>query len=87
MNKGRKFSEEHKKSISEAKKGKGVGRKIPAEQINRMRQTVMSRPYAIYNGKEYTKTELQEELQIPFPGYLSRIKSGSMKDKWGITFL
>lgn len=86
MNKGREFSEEHKKKISESKKGQGLGRKIPDEQVQRMRKTVMERPYAIYNGKEYTKDDLQKELGIPFPSYLSRIKSGAMKDKWGITF-
>jgi hypothetical protein len=87
MNKGKKFSEEHKKNISEAKKGQGLGRKISEEQKAKRKETVMSRPYAIYNEKQYTKTELQKELKIPFASYISRIKSGVMKDKWGITFL
>jgi hypothetical protein len=87
MNKGRKFSEKHKKNLSEAKIGIGLGKKVPTEQVDRMRQTVMSRPYAIYNEKEYTKTQLQEKLGIKNKTYLSRIKSGAMKDKWGITFL
>ena len=93
------FSEEHRKNISLSKMGKspneetrkklseaGKGNKLSTESLNKIAETRKNRPFAIYQGKNFTLTELSEELGLP-KKVVSNIKSGKRKDTFGIEFI
>ena len=79
-------SEEIRRKISEVHKGKLVSE----EARRKMSESAKARakPYAIYQKITYTFKELNDLLGIPPNSTkLSKIKTGLLKDQWGITFL
>jgi hypothetical protein len=93
------FSEDHKKKISQSKMGKspseetrqklsiaGKGNKLSQESLDKIVQTRTSRPFAIYQGRTFSLTELSSELNLP-KKVISNIKCGKRKDTFGIKFL
>jgi hypothetical protein len=96
VNKGRVRTEETRKKMSESHMGRVSPNKgkVLTEEWKKKISEAGTKPYAIYNGEEYTCMELTIELGMlnsktgePNPSKLSYVKSGRSKNKWGIVFL
>lgn len=94
------FSDEAKKKMSEGSKSKvisdetrkrlsemNMGRKFTQEHRENLSINKQNKPYAIYQDKTYTLTELCNLLGFPKKIKMSRIKGGQIENTWGIIFL
>ena len=80
--KGKSKSEDHKKNIAMA----GKNRITKEETKQKISESIKNIKYAIYEGKEYSLTELGSLLNIS-KKILYRIKVGVTKNNYGIQFL
>ena len=74
-------SSEHREKNSEGLRGKPR-----TEELKRKVSEAKTKPYAVYKGKEYSRSELASELGVHV-NTLSYIKKGDLENKYDLIFL